>query len=302
MDETKTNETTTTETKIEERKKYDHIVFEIDHKKFDSDATSTFLTTDAMKGLIDDLFHTIFTDYIGCEICVNDSRQNQMDVISRTIQPFGLYVELLFRENKANGLKLLAPVRENKTGDKLSRLESMCGPMSARAYMFNPDASVILAKLLPHPYGAMDYSKSITGEDLTEEDMYSPEKIPTVNWVDQSFEEHTQISQSMFHGMRPGYSITVHVTGFPLETILALIYGDCEETESGKKKKAFTYGCHVVKKINNNPFDRASYLIQITRLRDDVVNKLFKACYSNNIPNMGGYYGNPMVNASYIVR
>ena len=239
--------------------------------KFDDDATAMFITGNLLREKIDDLFRSMFIDYVGSILQINDG-MNVPDVVNRTIQRGGIYVDLMFRENTAKGFHALKRRRSERTGGLLDAIENTIGRSASQAYLINEDAGAALGSLLPKPFG------------------YAANKEQKINWELRKFE---RMSNPYGNGFMPyGFNINgtaeVILVGFPLETILKVIYG--KKDDNGE----YDYGCTIICDTGNR-----DKLFQITKLKGATVEKLYRLLNRDASYRTMGYYGNPMVNYAW---
>ena len=252
--------TTVVENEEEEAK----IEIKCEPAEFENDASATFITGNMLREKIDDLFRSMFIDYFGCTLQINNGT-NVPDVVGHTIQGGGIYVDLTFRESTAKGFHALKRRSEMKTkGSLLSALEHTIGQGATQAYVIDEDAGEALATLVPKPFNNKK-----------------------VNWDIRKFERVSNMYNNGFmpYGFNGGSTIEVVLVGFPLETILKLIYG-------GKDAKdTYDYGCTII--CDTGTRDK---LFQITRLKSATVDKLYRLLDRDGSYRTMGYYGNPTVN------
>lgn len=270
MDDNKkiNNNEVDTETTVDTNKTAENDVAKIECEpiQFEEDASATFITGNMIREKIDDLFRTMFVDYFGCSLQINDGR-NVPEIVNRTIQSGGIFVNLTFRENSAKGFHALKHRSEMKSKGLLSALEHTIGKDASQAYVIDDDAGDALASLIPKPFNSKK-----------------------VNWEMRKIE---QVSNQYGNGFMPygfngGSTIEVILVGFPLETILKVIYGGKDD------KDTYDYGCTII--CDTGTRDK---LFQITKLKSATVNKLYRLLDRDaNYRNMG-YYGNPMVNGCW---
>lgn len=262
-----------------EKKPTTKIIFE--PLEFDNDATTMFITTRLLKEKIDNLFRAVFADYDGCVIQINNGMKP--NVITRTIQQGGLYVDLVFRENRnGRGCHAINRRSDMKDNSMLSRIEFTIGSDSNRGYELTDDAKQSLSELLPRPFNAR------------EDENYADK----INWNDRTVELLNTVSAGYYStGINGGSSASVTVTGFPIETIIGILYDGFNLEDEDYKKLGISsekhdYGCKIINTTNDK-----DVLLQITQLKKSAVNKIYRLM---NIQPMNaiGYYSNPMVNGA----
>lgn len=271
-----TNEAETIDKPVEEPAK---IIFE--PLEFDDDASTMFITARLLKEKVDNLFRAVFNDYDGCIIQINDGQKP--NIIVRTIQQGGIYVDLVFRESgNNNGCHAIKRRSDMKNNSMLSRIEYTIGSMSARGYVITDEAKQSLSQLLPRPFNAREdtnYASKINWDERTMECL----SVPTAGYYT--------------YGINGGASANVTIIGFPIETIIGVLYDGFNLTDEdyaklGIDKEKHDYGCKIINTTNDKDI-----LLQITQLKKSAVNKIYRLM---NIQPMNamGYYSNPMVNGS----
>lgn len=279
-----------TEAKVDEKKKEEEdevVEFYVEPIDFEGDCLSTFTTVNTLKMKIDELFRSIFVDFDECDV-VQKIGDNYLDIINKTIQPNGWFVNLKFREladPKAPGFRMLERRASHIGTDLLSRMNNVTGNYGTGGYVMRKTAAAVLAKFIPQPAGMFqNVSKK-------------PENI----WAARTFESYNTMPGGMV-GMNAGSNIIFNVVGLPLESVLKTLYGagkprldadgNIVKNKDGETvyDDMYDYGCWIVKLLyNNDP------LLRIDRLNSSTVSKLYRMMSIDSRYAGVSYYGNPFV-------
>ena len=273
-----TNTETTAPAAEEKTEEKPRVELTVEPNEFDDDAAVIFLTGSQLREKINAMFRSVFADFDSCTLNINTA--NTIDVVSRSLLPNAMYVDLHFRETDVQGFHMLKRRSETKTSSLLSRVNYTIGQTSSWAYVENEDGLEALEEFLPG---------------------FNPKnrkKVTVDQWNRRIFETNmTPNMNAYMYGINGGSFIDVNISGFPIENILKKIYG-------GKKDgEFFDYSCMLLRTTMNQ-----DVILQVTQLQSSVVNKLSSMVginmYNNGIGNMYEYqaptaqtiqYMNPMM-------
>lgn len=212
---------------------------------FESDATVQFMTGAQLREKINTMFRSVFVDYEGCRLQINDNLKP--DVIVRSLPVGSIYVDLIFRENEASGFHMLKRRSETKGSSMLSRLNHTIGGDSARAYVLDEDGLESLEEFLP------GFNKK------------NRKKVTMDAWRRRIFESQVSPANGAFgQGFYGASYIDVAVLGFPIESMLKKIFGDENNGDH------FDYACQLMRETLNK-----DVIVQITQMKTSTVNKLY---------------------------
>lgn len=287
MDEKKTTETTnptTATTPEEEKKEPAHI--EIETIAFEKDAVTCFMNGRQLCEKINSMFRAVFADFSYCELRMNNGPVP--DIVKNTIPANNMYVNLVFRENSADGQHMLKRRADHKGSRLLDKCEFAFGRLSNHAYTLDEDSAESLEEFLPQMF--MKNNKK-------------------VDWNVRMFERYVPSPNGMYpNGFNGGSYIEVVLYGFPVELLLKKMYGD-----TGENGEKYDYGCFMMRytadfaskmqysAANGMQFnaveaaDGANMVLQITQLNAATVNKLYSIIGLDNRAMYGAYYGNPYI-------
>lgn len=259
--------------KIPEEKEaeIEKVTFNVEPIQFEQDGANTYTTGTKLRERIDGMFRSVFADYHTCTLQVNNGPVP--DIITRTIAPNSIYVNLLFRENDAGGFHMLKRRSTTRGSRKLDALEYALGGQCSRIYLPDADALEGLEEFLPQVGSNGKNKKTMSVEQwlqtrIIEEPAGAPAGVYPVGMYGASF-------------------INVSIIGFPVELMLKKIYGD--KNEDGE---SLDYACHLMRLTASGDM-----LLEMTQVKKKVVQKLYNMIgipqpYGVNNYNMPYLYNN----------
>lgn len=208
-------------------------------KKFEGDMKTNIISSIEMADIISSLFSSVFNDYYGCNVRVNDGHASP--VVTNSLPYGAIYVDLYFKDQPAqeNLLKNIEPYAKDAEGKPKdpnslgARFTRMNGSISTgRVYSVSKETYEALAEFMP------------TGP---------------FRW-----NEHTQeISTPM--GVYSKEEVVVCISGLDLNKIITKIYGDrTDET---------TYE-YIATPSTIIPSRTSEFIMQVTQLDIAIVREL----------------------------
>lgn len=239
-------------TKIEETKTKINVN---DPAPFGGNMKCNLISSMEMAEIVSSLFGSVFRDYAGCKIRINDGRG--LPAVVNTIAPGALYVDLYFKENRdGNEGKKIATLsipgkKDNKENSSLGeRYTRVMGTIPGRIYHVSKETYECL-----------------------EEFMFNG---PRTQWNNHTQEITTQ--------MNP-YSkdeVLVTISGLDLNKVIAKIYGT--KTKEGRFEYMATPSTVIPNKTEE-------FIMTVTQLDLETVTDLQKTLgiYTSNAPTFHQY-------------
>lgn len=228
-----------------------------DHEKFEGDMKMNITSSVDLADVVSKLFGTVFSDYYGCKINVNDG--HGIPAVAQSM-PYGtLYVDLFFKvqDEDANKVRSLYPIGYNgkdkdvDKNDLSARFARVNGARTTgRAYTVSKETYEMLSKYMRN--GMRTRWNEVTQEIETNMSLYGKGEI------------------------------VVCISGLDLNKIITDIYGS--ETEEGNFEYIATPSTVI-------PGKNQEFIIQICQLDVKVVRNLQRTLgiYSANSPQFHKY-------------
>lgn len=223
---------------------------------FNGDMKTNLLTSIEMCDRISALFGSVFSDYDGCNIRINNgTAPGVAPIILDTIPLGSIYVDIAFKDKpKREGDERFKSIHLRGTDTKAPEENNLAQKYFAINAMIAPNASGRIYDVDRETYEALEEFMPYTN----------------VRWAAHTQEIATSIG---VYGNKE--EAVVYITGLSLEKILAKMYGNVDDNGN-----AIDYSAIPANRI---PTSSSEFIIQVSRLNMQVVSKLQREL------GMGGY-------------